>query len=146
MREGTLQRSSFRVYTTQLRLEVRALLREEASCEDAKSAALCRSLLLHEPALWTFVYKQGVEPTHNPAERTLRHVVLWRKGSFGTQSRVSSDFAERILTTVATLQQQQHNVLDHVTTTCAAALHHQVAPSLLPLAVTIMGKDLRKVA
>jgi len=141
-----LRRSSFRIYAAQLRMEVGALLREGALCKDAKSAALCRSLLQHEPALWTFVYKEGVEPTNNPAERALRHVVLWRKGSFGTQSRAGSDFAERILTTVATLRQQQRNVLDYVTTACAAALHHQLAPSLLPLAVTILGKDLRKVA
>src|SRR5262245_12682379 len=146
VRDGTLQRTSFRVYVAQLRQEVRALLREGALCEDAKSAALCRSLLQHEPALWTFVRREGVEPTNNPAECALRHVVLWRKGSFGTQSRAGSDFAERILTTVATLRRQQHNVLDYVTTACAATLHHQLAPSLLPLAVTITGKDLGKVA
>jgi transposase-like protein len=68
VRDGTLQRSSFCVYAAQLRMEVRALLREGASCEDAKGAALCRSLLKHEPALWTFVYHEGVEPTNNPAE------------------------------------------------------------------------------
>jgi transposase len=68
VRDGTLQRSSFCVYAAQLRVEMRALLREGALCEDAKSAALCRSLLQHEPALWTFVYKEGVEPTNNASE------------------------------------------------------------------------------
>jgi len=68
VRDGTLQRSSFRVYVAQLRLEVRALLREGASCEDAKSAALCRSLLRHEPALWPFMRQEEVELTNNPAE------------------------------------------------------------------------------
>src|SRR5262249_36592595 len=48
VRDGTLRRSSFCSYVRQLRLEVRALLWEGASCEDAKSAALCRSLLQHE--------------------------------------------------------------------------------------------------
>jgi transposase len=86
VRDGTLQRSSFCVYVTQLRKEVRALLREGASCGDAKGAALCRSLLKHEPALWTFLHREGVEFTNNAAERALRPVVLWRKGSFGTQS------------------------------------------------------------
>jgi transposase len=132
VRDGTLQRSSFRIYAAQLRMEVRALLREGALCKDAKSAALCRSLLQHEPALWTFVYRQGVEPTNNPAECALRPVVLWRKGSFGTQSRAGSDFAERLLTVVATLRQQQRHVLQYVTATCQAALHHQPPPSLLP--------------
>ena len=133
VRDGTLQRSSFRVYVAQLRLEVRALLREGASCEDAKSAALCRSLLRHEPALWTFMRQEEVELTNNPAERALRPVVLWRKGSFGTQSRAGSEFAERLLTVVATLRQQRRHVLQYVTAACQAALHHQLPPSLLPL-------------
>jgi transposase len=144
VRDGTLQRSSFRIYAAQLRMEVRVLLCEGALCKDAKSAALCRALLQHEPALWTFVSRQGVEPTNNPAECALRPVVLWRKGSFGTQSRVGSDFAERILTTVATLRQQQRNVLDYVTTACEAALHQQPAPSLLPVADFAPSVSLRK--
>jgi len=41
VRDGTLQRSSFSVYVTQLRLEVRALLQEGMSCDDPKGAALC---------------------------------------------------------------------------------------------------------
>jgi len=146
VRDGTLQRSSFCVYVVQLRLEVRALLREGALCEDAKSAALCRSLLQHEPALWTFVYREGVEPTNNASERALRPVVLWRKSSFGTQSRVGSDFVERMLTVVATLRQQQRNILDYMTTTCEAALHHQPACSLLPVSESVFSTDLQKAA
>jgi transposase len=137
VRDGTLQRSSFCVYATQLRLEVRALLREGALCADAKGAALCRSLLHYEPALWSFVHEEGVELTNNTAERALRPVVLWRKGSFGTQSRAGSDFVERMLTVVASLRQQQRNVLDYVATSCEAALHHRPAPSLLsPIEIT----------
>jgi transposase len=132
VRDGTLQRSSFCVYVAQLRLEVRALLREGAVCDDHKGAALCHSLLQHEPALWTFVCSEGVDPTNNAAERALRPVVLWHKGSFGTQSRAGSDFVERILTVIATLRRQQRNVLDYITTACEAALHHDPAPSLLP--------------
>jgi transposase len=146
VRDGTLKRSSFRLYAAQLRLEVRALLREGAVCEDPKGAALCRSLLRHEPALWTFVHTEGVEPTNNASERALRPVVLWRKGSFGTQSRAGSEFAECLLTVVATLRQQRRNVLDYVTTACEAALHQRPVPSLLPPTETIPGKGLSKVA
>jgi hypothetical protein len=144
VRDGTLQRSSCCVYVAQLRVEVRALLREGASCEDAKSAALCRSLLKHEPALWTFIYREGVELTNNSAERALRPVVLWRKGSFGTQSRAGSDFVERILTVVATLRQQQRNILDYVTIACEAVLHHRPVPSLLPQTGISSRRDLRE--
>src|SRR5215510_2480215 len=132
VRDGTLQRSSFRAYAGQLRMEVRALRREGTLCKDTKSAALCRSLLQDEAARWTFLRREGVELTNNPAERALRPVVLWRKGSFGTQSRAGSEFAERILTVVATLRQQQRNILDYVTTACEAVLHHRPAYSLLP--------------
>ena len=65
------------------------------------------------------------------AERALRPVVLWRKGSFGTQSRAGSDFVERRLTVVATLRQQQRNVLGYLTTACEVVLYHQPVPSLL---------------
>jgi transposase len=143
VRDGTLQRSSFCVYVAQLRQEVRALLREGAVCDDPKGAALCRSLLQHEPALWTFIQVEGVEPTNNAAERALRPVVLWRKGSFGTQSRTGSDFVERVLTVVATLRQQQRNVLDYMTTVCDAALHHHPAPSLLPPIEVTSGMGLK---
>jgi transposase len=146
VRDGTLQRSSFRVYVTQLRLEVRALLQEGTLCDNPKSAALCRSLLRHEPALWTFAYKEGVEPTNNASERALRPVVLWRKSSFGTQSRRGSDFVERMLTVVATLRQQQRHVLQYVTAACQAALHHYPPPSLLPEAGSAPSVSLRKAA
>jgi len=35
-----------------------------------------------------------VEPTNKTAERSIRPGVLWRKGSFGTQSAEGSRFVE----------------------------------------------------
>ena len=59
-----------------------------------------------EPYLWTFVYDESVEPTNNLAERTVRQAVLWRKGSFGTQSERGARYVERILTVCATCRLQ----------------------------------------
>jgi transposase len=81
---------------------------------------------------WTFVQVEGVEPTNNTAERSIRPGVLWRKGSFGTQSAEGSRFVESMMTVVATLKQQQRNVLEYLTATCEAALRGEAAPSLLP--------------
>ena len=39
----------------------------------------CTDIVEHEPALWTFVDVDGVEPTNNHAEREIRAFVLWRK-------------------------------------------------------------------
>ena len=68
----------------------------------------------------------------NAAERSIRPGVLWRKGSFGTQSAEGSRFVESMMTVVATLKQQQRNVLEYLTTACEAALRGAAAPSLLP--------------
>lgn len=134
VRDGTLQRSSFQVYISDLRSEVRFQLWYGGQLADDKTAATCANLLAVEPSLWTFVRKQGVEPTNNTAERALRHGVLWRHTSFGTHSPAGSRFVERMLTVRDTLRQQQRNVLDYLTRACNAALCHQAAPSLLPIA------------
>src|SRR5215475_3424119 len=64
--------------------------------------------------------------------RAIRPGVLWRKGSFGTQSAEGSRFVESMMTVVATLQQQKRNVLEYLTAACEAALRGEAAPSLLP--------------
>src|SRR5436190_14509348 len=71
-------------------------------------------------------------PTNHTAERAIRPGVLWRKGSFGTQSAEGSRFVESMMTVVATLKQQQRNVLEFLTAACEAALRGEAAPSLLP--------------
>jgi transposase len=64
--------------------------------------------------------------------RALRPGVLWRKGSFGTQSEEGSRFVESLMTVVATLRQQQRNILAYLIAACEAALRGEAAPSLLP--------------
>ena len=132
VRDGTLKRSSFATYASAIRGEIRALLEQGMVCADAKIAGMCQKILSVEPAMWTFVRVVGVEPTNNDGERSLRHAVLWRKGSYGTQSEAGSRFVERILTVVMTLRQQHRNVLEYLTATCQSALRHESPPSLLP--------------
>jgi transposase len=132
VREGTLKRSTFRSYMTPLRREVERLLEAGSRCGVPKTAGTCRDILKRREALWTFVQVEGVEPTNNTAERSIRPGVLWRKGSFGTQSAEGSRFVESMLTVVTTLKQQQRNVLEYLTAACEAALRGEAAPSLLP--------------
>ena len=135
VREGTLQRSTFRSYMSPLRREVERLLEAGSRCGVPKTAGICRNILKRRQALWTFVQVEGVEPTNNMAERSIRPGVLWRKGSFGTQSAEGSRFVESMMTVVATLKQQQRSVLEYLTTACEAALRGEAAPSLLPASV-----------
>jgi transposase len=131
VREGTRQRSSFRSSMSPLRREVERLLEAGSRCGVPTTAGPCRDLLKRREALWTFVQVEGVEPTNNTAERAIRPGVLWRKGSCGTQSAAGSRFVASMLTVVATLQQQQRNVLESLTAACEAALRGEAAPSLL---------------
>lgn len=68
--------------------------------------------------------------------RAIRPAVLWRRTSFGTQSKAGSDFVARMLTVVTTLRSQQRNVLEYMTMACHAARAGQSAPSLLPEVAT----------
>ena len=132
VRDGTLTRADFQHRMGPLRGEMVDLLREGSRCAAAKVAGQCREILKLEGALFTFVRVAGVEPTNNIAERAIRPAVLWRKGSFGTDSETGSRFVERILTVVTTLRLQQRHVLDYVTSACQAHRNGQPAPSLLP--------------
>ena len=132
MRDGTLKRSTFRQYVGIVRSMVREQLQVGTACGCAKTAGTCRELLAVEPALWTSVRVEGIEPTNNAAGRALRHAVLWRKASHGTGSEIGSRFAENILTVVATCRQQGRNVLECLTGCCRAALEGTPRVSLLP--------------
>ena len=86
-----------------------------------------------EEGLWTFARVKGVEPTNNAVERALRHAVIWRRISGGTDSADGSRFVERTLTVVATCRQQGRNVLDYLTACFEADRRRQAIPSLLPV-------------
>jgi len=132
VREGTLKRSTFRSYMSPLRREVERLLEAGRQCGVSKTEGTCREIMKRREALWTFVQVEGVEPTNNAAERSLRPGVQRRKISFGTQSEAGSRFVESMMTVVATLKQQQRNVLAYLTAAHEAALRGEAPPSLLP--------------
>jgi transposase len=132
VRDGTLKRSTFRKYMGPLKRRVKGLLEEGTRSRNKKTAGTCRDVLKLAPALWTFVKVEGVEPTNNAAERAIRPGVLWRKGSFGTDSPCGSRFVERMMTVAASLKQQGRNVVDYITRAFEASLIGEPIPSLLP--------------
>ena len=132
VRDGTLSRSTFRHYMRPVEKRILGLLHEGTRCGVRKVAGRCAEILKLEGALFTFVSLAGVEPTNNAAERAIRHAVLWRKCSYGTDSESGSQFVARILTAVTTLRLQHRHVLDWVTAACEARLALRAPPSLLP--------------
>ena len=92
---------------------------------------MCRRLLAAEAHLWTFAATAEVPPHNNATERALRHGVIWRKTSYGTDSERGSRFVERLLTVVATCRQRGGDVLGFLVACLRARLAGTAAPSLL---------------
>jgi len=132
LREGEISRTEFQEIMKPIRAEIVRLLQKGAAGEHKKTAGSCTHILKFKVALWTFIDKEGIEPTNNEAEREIRNGVIWRKTSFGSQSEAGSLFVEQMLTVSATLKRQDRNVLDYLTAACTARLHNCPAPSLLP--------------
>ena len=130
VRDGTLTRENFLTYVPDIQEKIRHWLNIGASCLHPRTATTCHQLLRNETILWTFTRYEGIEPTNNAAERALRHAVIWRKLSHGTQSDAGSRFVERILTVVETCRQQHQNPLDFIQQAVTAHRRGQLSPSL----------------
>jgi transposase len=132
-REGTIERAELQAAMAPIQATMHALLVAGSRRVDAPEG-MCRELLNHEEALWTFVREEWVEPTNNAAEQALRGAVLWRKGCFGAQSADGNRFVERILSVSATCRQQQRHLLTFVSEAISAYWAGRPAPALLPAA------------
>jgi transposase len=134
VRDGTLAQEDFEQRMKKVRRTVGRLLRRAEVRAEKKTAGMAREILQLEECLWTFVDVPGIEPTNNFGEQCIRHAVMYRKTSFGTQGPEGSRFVERIFTAVSTLKLQERGVLDFLTDTLRTHRRGLPPPSLLPLA------------
>jgi len=130
-RDSTISHAAFVRRMAPVRREVERLLLRGVASGNKSLVGMCQELYEHRDWLWTFVRCEGVEPTNNAGERALRHAVIWRKLSFGTQSAAGSRFVETMLTVIETCRQQRRNTFDYLTAAIKAYLAGQPAPSLL---------------
>jgi transposase len=130
-RDGTITRLGMQRLLWPIRRQVEGYLLRGLFSGNAEIDGMCSELYKHRDWLWTFMEMEGVEPTNNASERALRHAVIWRKLSFGTQSAHGSRFVATILTVVETCRQQSRNVFEYLTATMRAHFTHEAAPSLL---------------
>jgi transposase len=132
VRDGTLQRRTAVRRMQAIRQRIgRLLLR---GYFNPLTYRFCKELVEHFKHLWTFLTVGGVEPTNNAAERALRHAVIWRKLSFGTQSAAGSRFVERMLTVIETCRRAGRNAFAWLTEALRAHFRREAAPSLLAAA------------
>ena len=127
-----MTRKSFQTKMRPIRAQVGALLEAGTDCGTAKVENMCKKILEAGDALWTFVDHESIEPTNNEAERAIRTAVLWRKGSFGTQSDRGARYVERVLSAYATCKRQGRSIIQYLNEACYAHANNLPAPSLLP--------------
>lgn len=132
VRDGTLQHRTLQRRMKPIRAEIERLLEEAAASPCVHTQGKAKAILKHRDALWTFVDDPQVEPTNNEAERALRHAVILRKLSFGTQSDRGSRFIERMLSAVDTLRKQDRDVLGFLMSALEAHATGATPPSLVP--------------
>ena len=131
-RDGTITRQTLRRGLLELKYRVCEALEQGMRCRHAPTAATCAHIFDRFDHLWTFLDHPHVGPTNNAAERALRHAVIWRKLSFGTQSQAGSRFVETMLSVIETCRQQGRRLLSFVTGAVQAHFHGQPTPPLLP--------------
>jgi len=129
---GKIKWSTFQNLIRPVRTTFEALLLRGVFSGNTKLTGMCKELYEHRDWLWTFTRVQGIEPTNNTAERSLRPAVIYRKLSFGTQSASGSRFLERILTVSETCRLQKRSVYEFIIAAVTAHYATQQPPSLLP--------------
>lgn len=91
---------------------------------------MARNLIKAWPALWTFAAHDGVEPTNNHAERSLRGAVIYRKLSLGSQSESGERRIERLLSAHTTCRPQNRSLFVYLTEAFTAHARGDPVPLL----------------
>ncbi|MGH2742673.1 MAG: IS66 family transposase [Thermoleophilaceae bacterium] len=131
--EGHQGRARLKAEMEPIQTELRALT--ERAARKSKRTRLhgrfARNLLKIWPALWTFVTVEGVEPTNNAAERSLRGPVIHRKLSHGTRSEDGERLIERALSASVTCRLQRRSLFAYLTELLTARARGQPPPALV---------------
>jgi transposase len=141
-RQRRMTRRQLQQQIQPLQQQMHQILQQGVATGVKKTAGLCRMLQRWEPSLWRFAAVAGLEPSNNLAERMLRPAVIWRKKSFGSDSRRGCVFAQRMLSVIQTLKLQEQVTLTYLAKAIAAHRTGTTPPRILQQ----KPRKLRKVA
>jgi transposase len=112
--------------------QLRTLLEQAAPkrAQNRYHRGFAKNLLKIWPALWTFVTVEGVQPTNNAAERSLRGPVIQRRLSHGTRTNDGERFIERALSASVTCRLQHRSLFNYLTDLLAAHARGDPLPTL----------------
>ena len=115
-----------------IKTQLRTLVAEAArkTPKNKYHRGFANNLLKIWPALWTFVTVEGVEPTNNAAERSLRGPVIHRKLSHGTRSQDGERFIERALSASVTCRLQHRSLFTYLAQLLTAQTRGDPLPTL----------------
>ncbi len=115
-----------------IQTELRALVQEAGrkTPRNKYHRGFANNLLKIWPALWTFVTHEGVEPTNNAAERSLRGPVIHRKLSHGTRTDNGERFIEHALSASVTCRLQDRSLYAYLTDLLTAHARGDPLPTL----------------
>jgi len=130
-RGGSIDRNQLIIRAIPIEKKFFALGERYLDSKDDVVRSLADLFFMHTERLFAFVYHEGVEPTNNISERTIRQAVQWRKISFGNRSDEGEIATARLLTAGATCSIQKRNLLDYLMDVIRCHRRGLVIPSLL---------------
>ena len=136
VRYGPVTRQELIRKSVPLEKQFFALANRHLDSDDKDVRNLATALLMNFERFFTFLEKEGVEPTNNSAERALRCAVQWRKTSFGSRSAEGELAVARLLTVTRTCRMQNKEPLPYLASAITSYRTAQSAPSLLKTAST----------
>ncbi len=116
-----------------IQAELRKLLKHggRKSARTRYHGRFARNLLKIWPALFAFVTVDGVQPTNNAAERSLRGPVIHRKLSHGTRTDEGERFVERALSASVTCRLQDRSLFAYLAQLLTAHPRGDPLPTLI---------------
>lgn len=131
-RNGLIDRQQLLLRSIPIQKRIFELAEHHLDSSHREVRNLAIALFEHNDRLFTFLEKEGVEPTNNISERKLRTAVQWRKICFGNRSEAGELATARLLTVAGTCAMQGVSALVYLSAAIAAHRRRQVAPPLLP--------------
>lgn len=129
-RNQKIDLTKMRVNIGYRRRRFRNILEEIYSEGSERFGKLAKKLLIRFDNLFLFTRYPETEPTNNIAERTLRHIVMWRKTSYGTQSSAGSVFLERTLSVWMTLKKQGRDAFEFFLQAYQSRVNQALSPTI----------------
>lgn len=129
---GELDRPALQAAMAPVQEKWRELLEQAATHPHKKARNLGRDLQKHWVSLWTFLEHDGVVPTNNHAEGTIRQPGLLRKTNGGTYSELGAEFVGNLQSVIATAKCQDVRLVEWLQSVFEVWWRPVKLPMLLP--------------